>query len=184
MKVKESEENDNEIKPWMSKEVIKSIKSYLNKNQVFFEWGAGGSTIEFSKYVKRYYSVEHDFEWYNLVKNRLKKKANVKIYYLPPCTENLKWFPIFNEGKYTDFKNYVRFVNNIGLLGIKFDVVLIDGRARVDCAIEVLPYLSKDAIVFIHDFDRQYYWKVLKYYEIVDIVDNLVELRRKSDDRM
>jgi hypothetical protein len=51
----------------------------------------------------------------------------------------------------------------------------------VDCALEVLPYLQEKAVVFIHDFEREYYWKVLKYYEIVSIVDKLAVLRIKKE---
>ena len=32
------------------------------------------------------------------------------------------------------------------------DVVIVDGRARADCAIEILPYLSSETVLFIHDW--------------------------------
>ena len=52
------------MQPWMSKEEIKLIEKYLNKNQVVLEWGSGGSTAHFSKFVKEWYSIEHDKDWY------------------------------------------------------------------------------------------------------------------------
>jgi hypothetical protein len=164
---------------WMTEEEIRLIKSYLGKDKNFFEWGAGGSTIEFSKYVKEYYSVEHDFDWYNIVFKNVGK--NVHLFYIPPNTPDLEWFPPFEEGKASDFKSYIKFVHKIVSSGKKFDLVLVDGRARVDCALEVLPYLQEKAVVFIHDFEREYYWKVLKYYEIVSIVDKLAVLRIKKE---
>lgn len=167
------------IKPLMTDEEINLIKSYLGKDKIFFEWGAGGSTVEFSDYVKEYYSVEHDFGWYNIVfKNA---RENVHLFYVPPNTSNLEWFPVFEEGKASDFKSYIKFVNNIASFGKKFDLVLVDGRARVDCAIEILPHLGKDAIVFIHDFDREYYWKILKYYKIVSVADKMAALKIKKE---
>jgi len=167
------------IKPWMTEEEISLIKSYLKKDKTLFEWGVGGSTVEFSNYVKEYYSVEHDFDWYNIVfKNA---GENVHLFYIPPNTSNLEWFPVFEEGKASDFKSYIKFVNNIASFGKKFDLVLVDGRARVDCAVEILPHLEKDAVIFIHDFDREYYWKILKYYEIVSVTDKMAALRIKKE---
>lgn len=179
-KKKEPMELNNEIlKPWMSDEEINLIKSYLGEDKIVFEWGAGGSTIEFSEYVKEYYSVEHDFDWYKAVFK--KAGRNVKIYYMPPDTPGLNWSPIFEEGKREDFKNYIAFINNVASLGKKFDVILIDGRARADCAVEALPYVSKNTVVFIHNFDRVWYWKVLEHYQITAIADTLAVLRRKKE---
>jgi len=37
------------------------------------------------------------------------------------------------------------------------DVVIIDGRARGDCSLEVFPYLKPDSLVFIHDWMKDRY---------------------------
>jgi len=37
------------------------------------------------------------------------------------------------------------------------DIVLIDGRARADCALEVLPFLRPESRVFIHDWTESRY---------------------------
>ena len=65
----------------------------------------------------------------------------------------------------------------------KFDLVLIDGRARPQCAEKVIPYLSDDAVVFIHDFWKRpdYSW-VLNLYDEVESIKNgqsIVALRLK-----
>jgi len=164
--------------PWMAAGEIEKIKSYLNKSKIFFEWGAGGSTLEFSKYVKEYYSVEHDFEWYQVVSKKIGK--NVKLYYVPPHTPDLKWDPYYKRGSYEDFNKYINFADNIACFGKKFDAVLIDGRSRAECAFAVLEHLSENAIVFMHDFNRPYYWDVLKYYDLADIGDKMAVLKKKK----
>jgi len=174
-------------KPFMTDREIEFLKSFLSKEQVVFEWGAGWTTLNFSKYVKEYYSVEHDFKWYIALSKKISK--NVKLYYMPPNRLDLEWFPVLKEGRYEDydegdyhsFKDYLAFVKVIGSLEKKFDIVLIDGRVRVDCAIEILPCLNMDAVVFIHDFERANYWKVLENYYIVGIVDTLVALKKKKE---
>ncbi len=178
----QNQKGENEVeenfRPWMSDEEIDEIKNWLKKDLIFFEWGCGGSTVEFSKFVKEYYSVEHDFKWYRKVLKNV--GGNVNLFYVPPNVLGLEWFPVFNEGSIGEFRDYVKFVNVIGSFDKKFDVVLIDGRARVDCAIEVLPYLKENAIVFIHDFERDYYWDVLKFYKVERVVDKLGVLKVKN----
>tara|TARA_Y100000310_G_scaffold65582_1_gene61073 strand:- start:2977 stop:3189 length:213 start_codon:yes stop_codon:yes gene_type:complete len=55
----------------------KLISKYLNSKKVMLEWGAGGSTVYFSKLVKQYISIEHNLEWYNKVKKEI--GYNVKL---------------------------------------------------------------------------------------------------------
>lgn len=140
---------------FMNKREISTIKEFLNKKDYMLEWGAGGSTTYFSLYVKKYISIEHNKEWYEIVNRKVSKKVDLYL------VEND--LPRTIPTKKEQFKNYINFVNKLGIP--LFNKVLIDGRARNFCAIEVLPYLNKDSIVFIHDFyKRQRYHSVLKYY--------------------
>ena len=179
--VPEQEEKNKEVyldMP-MGDEALNFVKSYLRPNHIVFEWGVGRTTIEFSRDVKEYYGVEHDFKYYKDTLNQVGK--NVRIHYIPSDSNSLNWFPyVSREGNFAEFRNYIQFVHLIGSFDKKFDIVLIDGRARVECAIEILPYLSDEAVVFIHDFDRHFYWEVLEYYYIEGIVDRLVALRKKD----
>lgn len=69
----------------------------------------------------------------------------------------------FEEGTYRVFKAYVDAVT--ALNESVFDVVLIDGRARVACALKVLPYLNDDSLVLLHDARREKYAPILNYYD-------------------
>jgi hypothetical protein len=64
----------------------------------------------------------------------------------------------------------------------RVDVILVDGRFRVACALKSLEYVSDGSVVLIHDFfDRSpIYDAVLKYYDIIDRADTLVVLSRKK----
>jgi len=68
---------------------------------------------------------------------------------LPPCAQVFK-----------------RYVDTVTRLDEKtFDVVLIDGRARVACALKVLPYLSPTSTIILHDARRAHYGAILDYYD-------------------
>ncbi len=162
----------------IKKEEADFLKSFLNKNQVVLEWGSGWSTLEFSKYVKEYYSIEHDAEWYERV--RAQALENTKIYYAPPQTEDFKWEPVYRSGSEEIFKDYIRYPRFLASLGKKFDIVFVDGRARLFCALEALNLINDGAVIFIHDFDRHRYWDVLKKYRIIGIVGNMVALKENN----
>ena len=163
--------------PWMSPREIELIQSYLQPGNVMLEWGSGGSTVTFSPKVDKYYSIEHVKDWYTKVDeelNRLGLSNKVDNYLIEP--DHPRTIPT----KYQEFQTYIEHVD---VLSIKFDRVLVDGRARAQCAERVLPYLNEGAIVFIHDFwQRPQYHGVLEWYEEVSSVrhgQSIVALKKK-----
>jgi hypothetical protein len=63
------------------------------------------------------------------------------------------------------------------------DVVLVDGRFRVAAALKALWHIDDASVVLIHDWTprKEAYGRVLAYYDVVDKVDTLIVLARKSD---
>jgi hypothetical protein len=72
------------------------------------------------------------------------------------------------EGSYSGHRGYVDFPAH-NLTELSFDKVLIDGPARVACALRILPQLKKSSIVLLHDFFLRpdHYSRVLDYYDEV-----------------
>jgi len=164
---------------WMHDREKAIIEKYLNPNVTMMEWGSGGSTIEFSKQVKKYYSVENNLDWYHKVKAVM--PSNVTLFYRDGL--GLPMPPGFHQPLYEHYREYLDVVYQIGEM---FDVVLIDGRARRLCALKVIPYLKPDSIVIIHDFwMRPYYHCVFDYYDIVDEIKDtpqtIVSLKLKPN---
>lgn len=149
---------------WMNEREKAVIEKYLNPEVTMMEWGSGGSTVEFSRQVKRYYSVEHNLEWYQQVKQAI--PSNVTLFYKPNK-------PLPEDYSQAEYKHYDEYLDVVYQIGDKFDVVLIDGRARRLCALKVIPYLKPDSIVIIHDWClRLSYHCVLDYYDLVDKIDD------------
>ena len=94
----------------MSWHEIYVITKYLSPNKHMLEWGAGGSTLHFSRGVKTYTSIEHDSDWYNDV---LKvKPLNVLLHHVPNnLPRTIPTDPI-------QFKEYINYVDT---LNKKFD---------------------------------------------------------------
>ena len=69
------------------------IESYLNKDDIMFEYGSGWSTVHFSKFVKRFYSVEHNQGWGDIVNEQIREKYifNTQLLINPPSPQNDGW---------------------------------------------------------------------------------------------
>ena len=178
---------------------IDLIQSYLSDKKIMLEYGCGGSTTIFPRYVKKYYSIEHNLDWFWNVQQEIynDKLDNVEIHLcdIPkgvPTKREEFWeryddnilyasehldtnIPSFEDCVYPKDKYvWMEYIDYVDKLNVKlFDVVLIDGRARTDCAYKVLNYIDKGSIVFIHDFwPRSEYHKVFEWYdEVVSIKD-------------
>ena len=137
-------------KPKMDDNEIEMIIKYLDKNDIMFEYGSGYSTLLFSKYVKKYISIEHNKEWFKKINSQIEK--NTHLWYIPDINGN--------------FDNYV---NVISTFNLHYDKVLIDGRDRVNCAKAIIPYLKESSIVFLHDYYSNQYNDILKWFKIIDL---------------
>jgi len=152
-----SQEKLNLRIPYTNKNLIDFLKDYSeNKtNLKIFEFGSGSSTLFFEDYFDEVYSVEHDREWYEVI-NANKKKANV--YFIPPIKSSNPYYGSKKLGyKNLDFINYVNFIDS---LDQKFDVIFIDGRARVECLKIAKNYLRPKGVVILDDSNRARYRKV------------------------
>lgn len=158
---------------------IDYIKSLLKSDFTVLEWGSGSSTELFAPLVKKYISIEHDATWFSHMKKILPKSTSLIL--VPPSQPWGQHIPKAggpgNDGTYTQFQDYVDIVE---YLGEQFDLVLIDGRARVECAKAVLPYVKKNGLVLIHDFERKHYHKVFDWYNLQKQVHVLAILEPKQ----
>eukprot|EP01025_Chloroclados_australasicus_P008299 TRINITY_DN1290_c0_g3_i1.p4 TRINITY_DN1290_c0_g3~~TRINITY_DN1290_c0_g3_i1.p4 ORF type:complete len:255 (-),score=12.98 TRINITY_DN1290_c0_g3_i1:1831-2529(-) len=153
---------------WMSRPEQMLVQAYLNKSQSMLEVGSGYSTLWFSQFVGSYVSIEHDAIWYRKVRQMLAKTAGTRniSYNVAP----VKWDWSQGEGDEKSFRDYLDKIDELSE-GRKWDIVLDDGRARVEVALRVLQYLHPDSKVIIHDFwGREHYHSILHLYKVVSAV--------------
>jgi hypothetical protein len=123
------------------------VTDCLTPDMRVLEFGLGESTLVLSSLVKSVLTIEHSQYWVDQFKGRL--PDNVTVCFVPPDHDPS---PEYDDGTYNDFKQYVHFPEMF-LSDGKFDVVFIDGRARVACArLAAEKYLKKGGLIFIHDY--------------------------------
>ncbi len=97
---------------------------------------------------------------------------NVELFLNPP---NLPYAEGGHDGEFSEFEDYI----NAGMVNAPYDVVLIDGRARVECA-KLCQYIcNPESMIFIHDFYRTEYLDVYKWLEYVDNCESMFLFKLK-----
>ena len=161
------------MNPLMSKKEQDLFLKYLKQATNYFEFGSGGSTVWAlaQPNIKSITSIEAD-------KNFAEKMQ------LECQTANIHWIDVGKTGAWSTPKNNLKqsewhnYYEALKLTNVTPDLILIDGRFRVACA---LSCLNTDALVIIHDFlNRPHYHEVLKYYDIIESVSTLVVLKKKD----
>lgn len=169
----------------------------MRSGKSYFEYGCGGSTILACQVpnILKITTVESNLAFLNellnsspcLVDSYLNKRVEAVYADIGPISE----FGIPSD--FTRINNWPSYPEAV-LLSQNYhtearpDLVLVDGRFRVASALNALLVLdpptetSRGGILAIHDFfTRPGYYIVLEYAEVVDCIENMILLRRKSN---
>ncbi|MFN2235503.1 MAG: FkbM family methyltransferase [Anaerolineales bacterium] len=122
--------------PWYTYPAISFLTKRIHSDMVVFEYGSGNSTLWWSQRVSDLVSIEHELEWYNYLKNSIASNVNYKYCALEYGGDYCKAI--------TGYKN-------------KFHVIVIDGRDRVNCAMNSLSGLRDDGLIIWDNSDREQY---------------------------
>jgi len=116
--------------PWLTYPAIEYINQYNLKEMSVFEFGSGNSSRFWAKKAKKVISIENDIKWFTYVKNYI--SGNQDIY--------LK----------TDKISYV---NMLQELGLKYDIIIVDGEWRSACVEKAVDYLEEGGMIIIDNSD-------------------------------
>lgn len=140
------------------------LLSSLKPDMRVLEFGFGNSSVIIARRVKQVVSIEHDPQWPAYFKGLVPE--NIQVVLVPQNREPSK---DYDDGTFDDFKNYV-LAPRIFLDQGKFDIVFVDGRARVACArFAAQEYLKEGGFIFIHDYRHPTVKYRRKEYEIVEL---------------
>lgn len=123
----------SEALPWLTYSFIDFISPRLNTQMKLFEYGSGASTRWWAARVGSVIACEHDPQWAERVRETLPDNANVV------------YRPL--SGGYAE---------EITRHDLDFDIVVIDGRDRVNCA-RFCQGLKEEAVIVWDNADRSTY---------------------------
>lgn len=133
---------DNAI-PWITYDAAAYLRAHLQPGIRVFEYGSGASTLFWARYAIQCVSIEHDAEWYALVKTRL-QHTDALDYRLvlpdpsPPDqaasldrADPRNYLTDWIGFEQATFRNYAQQIDSFP--DYYFDVVVVDGQARPAC---------------------------------------------------
>lgn len=121
--------------PWTTYSFIDFIDTRLSKNMNILEYGSGNSSLYFSKRVSEVYSIEHHKEWFEHISKQKNENMNMVL-----VNENAE-----------DYSKAISKLNK------RFDLILVDGLFRNECAAEAYKYLSDSGVLLFDDTERSEY---------------------------
>jgi len=145
------------IKPVMTEKELIAFSYFMNPENIYFEFGSGGSTNIASFYKVKTYSVESDKKY----TEKLKKKGIVANFILIDLKVNHWGYP-GNRTNNKEWKKYIQAYKK----EYNADIILIDGRFRVACALDIFTKIRNDTIILIHDYENRKEYHILEQFFI------------------
>ena len=133
---KASVDRNGEPIPWMTYPSLTFLEERLKREFVVFEYGSGNSTLWWANRCNHVISCEHDADWYAQVLTRI------------PENVELKHVSLELAGEYSRF---------IGQYRREFDIIVIDGRDRVQCIRNSFDALKEDGVLILDNSDVEEY---------------------------
>lgn len=122
--------------PWITYPAIIFLKQRIASHFRVFEFGSGNSTLWWSSLVKSVVSCEHDKKWFTRMKEVM--PANVEY--------------IHRELEYDG-----EYCRTVMAYPAEFDILVIDGRDRINCAKNGIAALKEGGVVLWDNSNREKY---------------------------
>jgi hypothetical protein len=152
---------------------------HLRAANTYFEFGCGGSTVVASAEapnLRRIWSVESDPAWIEKVRPQV-DAARCQLIHADIGPTGGGGHPV---DMFAQAPLFHRYWGAISAVGEQPDVILVDGRFRVACAVEALR-VAPAATLLIHDYSiRPEYHAVEEFAEKVGAVQTLAIFRRRD----
>jgi hypothetical protein len=131
--------------PWISYHATNFLNKNLQKNMIGLEWGSGRSTAWYAKRMKHLISVEHNTQWFEIVKKKLQEQGVSNVDYRLIALNHPESSPTHRD--YSPTPDYVAVAE--GLSDESLDFVVIDGHYRLACVKAVLKKIKTNGYLLI-----------------------------------
>ena len=116
--------------PWYTYPAIEYLKQLDFSDKEVYEYGAGNSSLFWARRAKAITSIENDKNWHSFVKN--KQGTNQEVLFI------------------NDEQEYV---NSILRKKRNYDLIIIDGLARLGCAKMAVQCLEEGGLIILNNSD-------------------------------
>jgi len=167
--------------PWMPASVVARLASLLRDSDTYLEYGVGGSTLLAARSGPgTLIGVESDGRFLAAVGDAIER-----------ASEKIIWHPVYVDLGPTTYLGFPKTLRMRGQwcsyplapwqLGLSPDLVLIDGRFRLACAIATAAHAAPGTLVVFDDYlTRPWYWRATNYLDLVEKVGRAAIFRVRA----
>ncbi|WP_170323288.1 hypothetical protein, partial [Bradyrhizobium sp. STM 3809] len=162
---------------------LKCFTTAIRSSRIYLEYGSGGSTVMAAKYVSRLVSVEPDPVFARAVRKALPETAaNISIL-TPDIGMTRDWgYPVFDVPTPARINRWKRLPQAPWhVLQDTPDLILVDGRFRVACALESLIRIDSTTTLLVDDYEGRDYRAIELFGHLVEMHGCMAEFRKRPD---
>ena len=141
---KSAVDHNSEPIPWVTYSFIDFIADRIQKNHTIFEFGSGNSTFYYAQRAQKVISVEHDKAWFE------------KVSTTKPQNSEMIFCELEEGGAYSKMPVHI---------GLKFDIIIVDGRDRENCCYNSVSALSDEGVVILDDTECEMYAAAIIFFK-------------------
>lgn len=117
--------------PWYTYPAIEYLSQLDFQDKNVFEYGSGNSSIFWASLAKSVTSVEIDPVWFETISQSKTRNLNISLK-----------------------ETHLEYVNFIKSEGRMYDVIIIDGAYRYDCAKVAIQHIADDGLIILDNSER------------------------------
>ena len=126
--------------PWLTRQAIGMLDSWLRPTDAVFEWGSGRSTLWLAKRVATLISVEHDAAWFMNVSSQIKDSG----------LQNVQYRHVDDTGVPTNEPGQSGYVGVAAEVPTgSMDCVLVDGQHRDECTVQGMRIVAPGGLLVL-----------------------------------
>lgn len=147
--------------PWWTFEASDRVNAFLESRggARVFEWGSGSSTLWLSKRAGHVVSVEHDGGWAEQVSALV--PSTVDLRFVPAVPWDGCGSRVSSSRRGFEDRDFSSYVAEVEAVGGKFDLIVVDGRAREACLDRAVGHLTYGGILVVDNVERERYRRAI-----------------------
>ena len=153
--------------PWWTYSSIAEVERFLaeRRNLRVLEFGSGASTVWLSKRASHVTSIEHHKGWYDMLSKRSDFGDNIELRLREPKAVHEGSTIRSEKPGYldSDFADYVTAARESA---VKYDVIVIDGRARNACLDVAVEILNTGGLIIFDNTNRKRYKDAIATHDL------------------
>ena len=163
-------------------ETGKAFARLLSNAETYLEYGSGGSTVSAARLGKKFVSVESDRRFMAAVQEKIGHYPAGKLLYANTGVTGPYGVPVFTEPTERRRRSWQNYATMPWGHMSDPDLILIDGRFRVLCAlVSIQKMTGKDFTILIDDYTtRPHFHEVEQFARLADTFGEMAMFKPKQ----